>query len=253
MGHIVLRNVSLEFPVFDVQRSLRRTLFSLHTGGSFRRTGYKKRKLSVSALSDINLDLMPGDRLGIIGPNGAGKTTLLKVMAGIYPVLEGKIFVDGIVSPIFSTSLGMDTDDTGMQNIITIGMTLGMTHEEVRSKAGAIAEFSQLGDFLSLPVRTYSSGMQLRLSFAIATAIDPGILLLDEGLGAGDARFAEQAKRRMAELVEKSTALVIASHSEAMIENMCNKAILLDSGKIIAEGPVDEVLDAYDEFNHRVQ
>ncbi len=260
MGHIVLKKVSLNFPVFNASRSLRKALFSvsknefsLSAAGSIQRKGTRNKNVFVCALSDIDLELRPGDRLGLIGPNGAGKTTLLKVMAGIYPVLEGAMFVDGQVTPIFTISLGMETDDSGLENIITVGMTLGMTYQEVRSKAKAIAEFSELGDFLNLPVRTYSAGMQLRLSFAIATAIEPGILLLDEGLGAGDARFAEQANRRVETLVEKSSALVIASHSESMIEKMCNRAILLNKGRIVAEGPVDEVLAAYDELNRTVQ
>ena len=197
------------------------------------------------ALHNVSLKLGHGDRLGILGHNGAGKSTLLRVMAGVYVPAAGRVIIDGRVSPLFNTSPGLDIDDTGYENIVTCGMLLGMTLNEIRVKTPEIAEFTELGDYLNLPVRTYSTGMVTRLGFAIATSIHPEILLLDEGLGAGDARFAEHAKRRIDALIERSSILVLASHSEALIRSMCNRAMLLDGGRIAMLGGVDDVIERY--------
>jgi ABC-type polysaccharide/polyol phosphate transport system ATPase subunit len=188
----------------------------------------------------------------MIGHNGAGKSTLLRVCSGVYEPTQGTVKIDGKVSPLFSTSPGLDGDDSGYENIQTCGMFLGMTPEEIVRKTPEIEEFSELGDYLSLPVRTYSTGMLVRLGFGIATCIDPEILLLDEGLGAGDARFAERANKRVDALVERASILVLASHSDALIKAMCNKAILLQGGRIIASGSVDDVIKEYQELNKSV-
>ena len=193
----------------------------------------------------MSLKLGHGDRLGILGHNGAGKSTLLRVMAGVYVPTTGRVIIDGSVSPLFNSSPGLDIDDTGYENILTCGMLLGMTREEVTRKTPEIADFTELGDYLNLPVRAYSTGMVTRLGFAIATAIDPEILLLDEGLAAGDARFAEHANRRIDALVERSSILVLASHSEALIRAMCNRAMLLDGGRNVVLGGVDDVIEVY--------
>ena len=197
------------------------------------------------ALQNVSLKLGHGDRLGILGHNGAGKSTLLRVMAGVYVPTTGRVIIDGSVSPLFNSSPGLDIDDTGYENILTCGMLLGMTREEVTRKTPEIAAFTELGDYLNLPVRAYSTGMVTRLGFAIATAIDPEILLLDEGLAAGDARFAEHANRRIDALVERSSILVLASHSEALIRARCNRAMLLDGGRNVVLGGVDDVIEVY--------
>jgi homopolymeric O-antigen transport system ATP-binding protein len=181
----------------------------------------------------------------MLGHNGAGKSTLLRVLGGVYVPSSGRVVVEGRVSPLFNTAPGLDMDDTGYENIMTCGLFLGMSRAEVIAKTPEIAEFTELGDYLNLPVRTYSSGMLTRLAFAIATTIDPEILLLDEGLGAGDARFAERAKRRVDNLIERSHILVLASHSEDLIRSMCNRAVLLDAGHVCAAGDVDEVIETY--------
>jgi len=199
----------------------------------------------VRALQNVSLKLGHGDRLGILGHNGAGKSTLLRVMAGVYVPTTGRVIIDGSVSPLFNSSPGLDIDDTGYENILTCGMLLGMTREEVTRKTPEIAAFTELGDYLNLPVRAYSTGMVTRLGFAIATAIDPEILLLDEGLAAGDARFAEHANRRIDALVERSSILVLASHSEALIRARCNRAMLLDGGRNVVLGGVDDVIEVY--------
>jgi ABC-type polysaccharide/polyol phosphate transport system ATPase subunit len=183
--------------------------------------------------------------LGIIGHNGAGKSTLLRICAGVYEPANGRVLIEGRVSPLFNTAPGLDPDDTGFENIITCGLFLNMTREEIANKIEDIGAFSELGEYLSLPVKTYSAGMLTRLGFAIATAIDPEILVLDEGLGAGDARFAEKAQKRVDALVERSSILILASHSDALIQSLCNRAILMDSGGIIMDGSINDVLAAY--------
>jgi ABC-type polysaccharide/polyol phosphate transport system ATPase subunit len=205
----------------------------------------------VRALDQVSLKLGHGDRLGILGHNGAGKSTLLRVLAGVYEPAAGRVAIEGRVSPLFNSSPGLDLDDTGHENIITCGLLLGMSHAGIVAKAPEIAEFSELGEYLDLPVRMYSTGMLTRLCFAIATAIDPEILLLDEGLGAGDARFAERAQRRLDGLIERSSIMALASHSEGLIRSLCNRALLLESGRVAALGEVDEVIEAYRSARHR--
>jgi ABC-type polysaccharide/polyol phosphate transport system ATPase subunit len=152
---------------------------------------------------------------------------------------------------LFDTAPGLDMDDTGYENIVTCGLFLGMTRDEIARKTPEIERFAELGDYLALPVRTYSTGMLVRMGFAIATAIDPEILLLDEGLGAGDARFAESARRRVEALIERSSILVLSSHSDELVRSMCNRAILLDHGRIVAEGSTEDVIERYREMNAR--
>jgi ABC-type polysaccharide/polyol phosphate transport system ATPase subunit len=199
----------------------------------------------VRALDGLSFTLQNGDRLGLIGHNGAGKSTLLKVLAGVYKPDSGFMQIEGRVSPLFNSAPGLDPDDDGYENIMTCGLFLGMTAEEINRKLPDIVAFCELGEYLDLPVRTYSNGMVARLGFAIATSIDPDILLLDEGLGAGDAAFAERAEARMKALIQRTRILVLASHSDALIKGMCNRAMLLEKGSLIASGPVDDILDHY--------
>lgn len=245
MASISLENVSVEFPIYGAQRSFRKELFQRATGGLIRHEGKDDRRVVVEALHDINLTLNKGDRLGLIGHNGAGKSTLLKVLASVYKPTSGTMRVDGKVTPLFDIAPGLDAEDTGYENIITCGMFLGMNRAELRSKLPDIEECSELGEYLTLPVRTYSAGMITRFAFALVTALDPDILIMDEGLTAGDLRFAERAAKRVADFIERSNILVFASHSNDLIEKMCNKAVLMESGRIVQAGSVDEILDAY--------
>lgn len=240
-----VRNVTVDIPVFDSSRSLRKLVYNRYLGGNIQNTTGKH--VCVRALEDISFYLEEGDRLGLIGHNGAGKSTLLNVLGGIYIPHKGSIQTSGKVTPLFNPSLGMDTDDTGYENIYTIGMYYGLTKQEVTAKKEEIIEFSELGDFINLPARTYSTGMLLRLSFAIVTALDPEILLMDEGIGAGDASFAKKATERLESFYKKIGILVIASHSDELIKQMCNKALLLEHGRVIQFGAVDEVIDLYHE------
>lgn len=248
MASITLENVVVNFPIYGSQKTFRSALRTA-AGGLIRHDGRNRDRVTVCALDNLSLTLKHGDRLGIIGHNGAGKSTLLRVCAGVYEPSAGRVIIDGKVSPLFNVSPGLDGDDTGYENILTCGLYLGMTREEIARKTPDMEQFCELGEYLSLPVRTYSTGMLVRLGFAIATSIDPEILILDEGLGAGDARFAERAKKRVDALVERSSILVLASHSDALIQSMCNRAILLQGGRIVESGPMSEVIEAYRRMN----
>jgi ABC-type polysaccharide/polyol phosphate transport system ATPase subunit len=244
LASIQLENVTVEYPVDRAITSFR-TVLKQVTGGLIKRGTKKQRRAVVRALEGITLNVQHGDRLGIVGHNGAGKSTLLKVCAGVLEPSGGSIRIDGQVSPLLTTSPGLDADDTGYDNIQNCGLFLGMTPEEIARKTPEIEDVSELGEYLQIPIRAYSAGMTVRLGFAIATSIDPQILILDEGLGAGDARFAERAKQRVDALISRSNILILASHSETMIRNFCNRAILLNAGRLVVEGTVDEVFEAY--------
>jgi ABC-type polysaccharide/polyol phosphate transport system ATPase subunit len=248
---VILENVSAHFPIYGAQqRSLRSAIFQRATGGAIEREGKNSDRVIVKALNDISLSLVDGDRLGLLGHNGAGKSTLLKLMAGIYQPVSGTIKVEGRVTPLFDAMPGLDGEDTGYENIITSGMLIGLTRQQIEAKIPEIEEFCELGEYLTLPVRTYSTGMTMRLGFALVTALDPGVLLMDEGFGTGDQRFAERAEARMKEFIGRSPILVLASHSDKTIRSMCNKAVIMESGRIVAFGPVNEICDQYSESVH---
>jgi ABC-type polysaccharide/polyol phosphate transport system ATPase subunit len=248
VASLILENVTLDFIIYGSQKTFRSALRQA-TGGFIRRERQRPSQVTVRALDQVSFTLKHGDRLGIIGHNGAGKSTLLRVCAGVYAPTQGRVSIEGQVSPLFNSSPGLDADDTGYENILTCGLYLGMTREEINRKTPDIEQFTELGEYLSLPVRTYSTGMLVRLGFGIATAIDPEILILDEGLGAGDARFAERVKKRVVSLVERSSIMILASHSDDLIRTMCNRAILLHGGRIAAGGSVEEVIEAYRKVN----
>lgn len=247
MSGIILDEVFLSYPVYGGNRSFRKALFSGPIGGLLSRTSHGDMVI-VDALKQITLSVKDGDRIGLIGPNGAGKSTLLRVMAGIYQPTSGSITIDGKVSTLFNTSLGMDPDLSGYDNIVHMGMYIGLDRKECVERAPEIAEFTGLGDFIHLPVRIYSSGMSTRLSFAIATMMEPGILLLDEGLGTGDADFTARAGKRIDELMEKSSALVLATHSNELMRQICTSAFLLSHGEIVGHGNIEDVIGMYDEL-----
>jgi ABC-type polysaccharide/polyol phosphate transport system ATPase subunit len=238
-------SLSVEFPIYDAHaRSLRNTLVNLGTGGKVRADS--RRQVMVTALEDVSFSLRDGDRLGIVGHNGAGKTTLLRALAGIYEPTRGSVLCRGHVAPLFDITLGMDQDATGYENIRIRGLFLGMSKAEIDAQIDEIVGFSELGQYIHMPIRTYSTGMRVRLAFAIATAVRPDILLLDEMIGAGDARFIERAEQRLGEFLNRAQIMVLASHSNSIIRKLCNKALLLHHGKLVGFDTVDEVLKAYE-------
>lgn len=248
MAEIILDDISLEYPVVDAERSFRKALLS-HTVGGIIGQAKPAARPFVRALNRVNLHVKEGDRLGLVGHNGAGKTTLIKLLGGVLQPTSGTMTVRGSTATLVTQGLGIDAEDTGYENIKLCGLYLGMTPEEIEEKTKQIAEFTELGDFLHLPVKTYSTGMVVRLSFAITTAVQPEIMIMDEGIGAGDARFAKKAHQRFEEMVDTSKIIVLASHSPTLIGQMCNKAVLMSHGEIVQSGTVPEIQEAYDRMN----
>ncbi|AXF19838.1 ABC transporter ATP-binding protein [Burkholderia pyrrocinia] len=245
MAHIELKNVTLDLPIYDVQgRSLKKQVMRM--GRRNRIAEGSDGVIVVRALDDVNVRFERGDRIGLIGHNGAGKSTLLRVMAGIYPPTAGAVSRIGKAVPLLDISLGMDENSTGMQNIRLRGLLLGMSDAEIRQKQQSIAEFCELGDYLDLPIRTYSSGMRVRLAFAVSTAVDAEILLLDEVMGVGDASFMHKAEARLADLHSRAEIVVLAMHSNSEIRKVCNKALWMERGRVRAFGPADEVVSQYE-------
>jgi ABC-type polysaccharide/polyol phosphate transport system ATPase subunit len=239
----VLENVTVDFPIYGSGQSLRKTLLARLQKREA--ADESQHRVVVRALENVSFELKDGDRVALLGHNGAGKSTLLRVLAGVYAPTLGSIRIDGRISPLFTAAPGLDLDDTGYENIKTCGMFLGMSSSQIKMRTTEISEFSELGDYLHLPARTYSAGMLTRLGFAIATSIDPGMLLLDEGLSAGDARFAERAENRLRLLMARSSILVLASHSIEKIKAMCNIGLLLEKGRLVAMGALDQIIDLY--------
>lgn len=243
---LCLENVSVSFPIYHGgSRSLKKSLLYRGSGGHI--ASDSNQRVIVQALRGISLDFRAGDRVALIGSNGAGKTTLLRVMAGIYEPVAGLVRSRGRISPMFDISLGIDSDISGYDNIRMRGMILGLTSKEIADRLSDIAEFTELGDYLDIPVRTYSSGMMTRLTFAVATCFAPEILLMDEWIAAGDAGFLAKAKHRIESFVEKASILVLASHSEEICRRWCNKAIWLEQGIVRLAGPIDDVYPAYED------
>jgi ABC-2 type transport system ATP-binding protein/lipopolysaccharide transport system ATP-binding protein len=205
----------------------------------------KSGRVFIKALDGVSFTLEQGDRVGVVGHNGAGKTTLLRVIAGIFEPTAGELHVDGAVTPMFNLTDGMDMEATGYENVWVRGQILGCSRTYIGSRIDDIVEFCELGEFLHMPVRTYSSGMLVRLGFAISTALNPQILVMDEMIGAGDAAFFERAQRRLIRFIENTGILVVATHNPGIIETWCNKAMWLSHGKLAGFGPVAEVMEGY--------
>jgi ABC-type polysaccharide/polyol phosphate transport system ATPase subunit len=244
LSFLRLRNVCVEFPIYQgSSRSLKRALLATSTHGNLARDALDR--INVRALSDVSVDIVNGDRVGLIGLNGAGKTTLLKVLAGVYEPSQGRFISSGNVSSLLDIQVGLNPDATGRENIVLRGMYMGIHPQEMRARVDEVAEFTELGHYIDMPVRTYSAGMMVRLAFSISTCIPPDILIMDEWLTAGDAQFLDKAQRRVEEFVRGSSILVLASHSTQLVEQWCNRAILLHRGRLMTIGPVQEVVAAY--------
>ena len=239
-----IESVTVDFPVYNTSsRSLKARLLHHGTGGRIGRDA--GNRLCVRALDDVTLEFEHGDRVGLIGHNGAGKTTLLRVLTGAYEPTRGRVWRRGRTASLLNISLGIDPEATGYENIMTRGMFLGLMPEQVRARVDEIAKFTELGEYLSMPVRTYSSGMRLRLAFAVCTSFDAEILLMDEWLSAGDRTFVEKAQQRLRTFVDRAGILVIASQNASLLRRVCTKGAVLDAGKLKAHGPIDEVLEEY--------
>jgi ABC-type polysaccharide/polyol phosphate transport system ATPase subunit len=208
-------------------------------GGAITGTAGKRY---VDALQEVSLSVEAGDRLALVGANGSGKTTLLKVLYGIYPPTSGTMRIEGRVDALFNINLGFRREATGRRNIYLRGLINGWKPELIRARMDEIVAFSELGDFIDMPFKTYSQGMAARLAFSVATTLEPEILLMDEWIGAGDPAFQTKARERMTALADKAGIIVLASHNNALLKATCNKALKLEHGRVVAFGPVREVL-----------
>jgi len=242
MVSIDVWNAYVDFPIFDAKsRSLKKKVLG-KVGGKI---GTEQRVPIIEALHDITLSLRDGDRVGLVGHNGAGKSTLLRLLAVIYEPTRGGSLINGKVAPVFDLGVGMDQELTGYENIIIRGLFLGMTRRQMEKRVDNIAEFTELGDYLQMPLRTYSTGMRVRLALGVVTSIDPEILLLDEGIGAVDAAFLNKARDRLVDLVRRSGLLVFASHQDDLLHELCDTAIWMDEGRMRERGPLRQVIAQY--------
>ena len=239
-------DLTLRLPIhgWTAPKSLKSNV-ALGVGG--RREKDKRGRMHIVVLDKLAFQINPGDRIGFVGRNGAGKSTLLKTLAGIYRPTSGSVKINGNISALFSKSLGFNSDATGMENILLYNTLMGIPKAEQESLVPEIADFSELGDFLYMPLRTYSAGMTMRLGFALSTAVKADILLIDEVFGAGDRHFQLKAQQRIERTMSESNTMVMASHSDQVISQFCNKALWLHGGCIRAFGPTDDVLKEYND------
>lgn len=236
--------VTIAFPIYSAHgRSLKRSMMSMTTGG---RIGLSHHdRAAVTALDDVSLMIRHGERVGLVGHNGAGKSTILRAIAGVYEPQAGAIETTGRIGSLLDVTLGMDMEATGYENIAIRALLLGLSRAETAELVSEVEQVTELGDFLSVPVRTYSSGMLLRLAFSISTAVVPDILLMDEWLSVGDAQFVEKTQARLRSLIDRSRALVIASHSLDLLCDVCTRVLWLEHGRIRADGRPVDVIEEY--------
>ncbi len=245
MPHITVRNLTLEYPLFGLapRHAESDENVLLASAGAVLADGRGGPR--IRALDDVSFHVESGDRLGIVGRNGSGKSTLLRVLGGIHEPSAGGVEIEGEIAPMFNVGLGMRVDSTGRRNVILRGLLKGLTKQQAEARIPEIEAFSGLGGFLDMPVRTYSHGMAMRLAFAMGTAFEPEILLLDEWIGAGDQEFRDKANKRMRELVEKAGIVVLASHNPNLIRSLCNKTVWIHKGKVEAFGATSRVFEDY--------
>jgi ABC-type polysaccharide/polyol phosphate transport system ATPase subunit len=248
MTHIRLNRVSVRIPIYDAHalRLFKRTPPKIGKVGSHSFSN-NSHILHVQALTDIDLDITSGDRIALIGHNGAGKTTLLRYMAGIYPAASGHMDRKGSVY-LYGGSVAINADATGYENIHLAMRLGGLPKKKMDEYIRDVEEFTELGDYLSLPARIYSAGMWERLSFAIATMHTPDILLIDENIGAGDANFADKVEKRITDFTGRANIVVVASHSNSLLQKMCTKGVVFEAGRIIFQGSVDAAIKYYEQM-----
>ena len=240
---IIAENLCVDFPIYHGNsRSLKKTVLAAASG----RLGEdRQHRVVVQALRDVSFTLRPGDRLALVGGNGAGKTTLLRALAGIYEPVVGRLRVDGVVGSLLDVNSGMNSELSGRENIILRGLYNGMRAPQIATMVEDVSAFADLGEFMELPVRFYSSGMAVRLAFAIATAIRPQVLLMDEWFLAGDANFLDKARSRLENLVKTAEILVLSSHLSDIVLEWATRVIWLDHGRVREDGPAREVMSHY--------
>jgi lipopolysaccharide transport system ATP-binding protein len=244
MASIEFENVCVDFAIYNANgRSLKKRLMQVATGGQI--GADKEGRVVVRALEGLTFSLRDGDRVGLLGHNGAGKSTLLRLLGGVYEPSLGTAKIDGEIGSLIDISLGTDPEATGRENIYMRGALLGMSRAQIKQEIDAIIDFSELGDFVDMPLRTYSTGMHLRLAFAVSTIVRPEILLMDEWLSVGDEGFKRKAEERMTELVASTHILVLASHSRDLILHTCNRVIWLEHGKIKMDTDPETAVAAY--------
>jgi lipopolysaccharide transport system ATP-binding protein len=239
---IHLKNLNLHYSsVAYKERSLKKFVANLF------KVGRKKFEVSdVHALKNINVSIREGEKIGLLGHNGSGKSSFLKTVAGLYPVSSGEMRVSGNVRALLELSLGFEVEATGRENIFYRGLLLGLKPKEIRQKIDEILEFADLGEFVDYPIKVYSAGMQVRLAFAISTAVAGDILLLDEVLGAGDANFMKKARLRMEGLIANSKILILASHDSESLRSICKRGLVFHHGELKFDGPIDEAIQKYE-------
>lgn len=244
MASVEMNDVSVDFAIYNANaRSLKQRLLKVATGGQI--AADSDGRVVVRALSGINLHLRDGDRVGLLGHNGAGKSTLLRVLSGVYVPTSGMARIVGLAGSLIDISLGIDPEATGRENIYVRGSLLGMSKKEINDRIDEIIEFSELGDFIDMPLRTYSTGMHMRLAFSVSTVVRPEILIMDEWLSVGDEGFKQKAEDRMKDLVQSTNILIIATHSRHLAEQTCNRLIWLEHGKIRIDGEPGFVCGQY--------
>ncbi len=249
MAHVLLENVNVSYPIVqDYYKSIRRALLRLASGRRLYNDDGQTR--AIHALKNVCFELKDGDRVGLVGRNGAGKSTLLRTIGGFIMPDSGKLAVTGETTALFSVAGGMDIERSGYDNIYLMGRLLGIPPKRMATHVADIEEFSELGPFLKMPVRSYSDGMKIRLGFTIVTCLHPEILLMDEAIGAGDAHFLEKAASRARQMYERASIMIMASHSVPILQSLCNKAIWLEQGHVKKFGGVQEVLGAYMDTVH---
>jgi ABC-type polysaccharide/polyol phosphate transport system ATPase subunit len=238
---ISIANLTVEFAIFGVRsRSLKNRILSQATGG--RLTTGARDVVTVRAIDGLNLDIRDGERVALSGHNGSGKTTLLRVLCGIYKPTAGAITIEGRIGALIDSTAGMDFESTGIENIYLRGYMLGMSRAQITSKVEEIADFTELGEFLELPVRTYSAGMFTRLAFAVSTAAESDILLIDEGIGAGDAGFQHKVQQRIEGLFQRTPIVLLASHAEALVQKFCTRRLTMEHGRLIGDESLVPIL-----------
>lgn len=243
MAHIIFEHVNIDFPIYNAKnRSLKNTVMQAATGG---KVSFGAEGTVIRSLEDVSFEIHEGERVGLVGHNGAGKSTLLRALSNVYAPTAGRAEIVGEIGSLVDIGLGIDGEATGRENIFIRGALLGLKRKEIEERFGEIVEFSELGEFINMPVRTYSSGMHLRLAFAVATIIRPEILLMDEWLSVGDAAFNEKAEKRLNDLVQSSRILVIASHSRELIEKTCDRVLWFEHGRLRMDGSPQIVCSAY--------